>query len=367
VQGQQTPLLGWMPIEHRPIPTIRFRKVQGAPAIFATFLYPYLDHAPTFAATPLTTTGDDIWSRILKTSHETAEIVLAKKGAAEPITLTSSLLGDVAVNASGLILRQPAGSKVTYVGGMDLTSYRDGQVELTLDKPASLVFSREEDHLLCFNPTDESIALTVKKPFASAVTLPPQAWTSVTGSSTSPAPAPVIFQPLESSSSSVGYDKYLKSFPDSPSAPGSAPIKIAAESLTLPAGAVLVGKTGADGKVLGRWDQNGTVATAHIDVPQSGWYRLKVRYCSADMPMRSLLIDGKIPFTEVEDFSLPSTVGESPSDGWSNVSNDWHELVLGAEQATPGWKIYLKKGPCVLDLRNDGGGLNLDWLELDPS
>jgi hypothetical protein len=83
--------------------------------------------------------------------------------------------------------------------------------------------------------------------------------------------------------------------------------------------------------------------------------------------MRSLLIDGKIPFSEAEDFSLPATIGESPSDGWSNVTSDWREAVLGAEQAAPGWKIYLKKGPCVLDLRNDGGGLNLDWLELDPS
>ena len=40
VQGQQQPLLGWMPLGHRPIPTIRFRKQQAAPAIFATFLYP---------------------------------------------------------------------------------------------------------------------------------------------------------------------------------------------------------------------------------------------------------------------------------------------------------------------------------------
>jgi len=367
VQGQMTPLLGWMPIEHRPIPTIRFRKQQAAPAIFATFLYPYLDHAPTFVATPLTTTGDGIWSRTLKTSHETAEIVLVKKGAAEPITVTSSLLGDISTNASGLILRQPAGSKVTYAGGMDLTSFSDGQVEITLDKPASLIFCHEKDHLLCFNPGDESITLTVKKPFASTATLPPQAWTTVTGSGASPASAPIIFQPLEASSSTVGYSSYLKTFPDSPADPAATPIKIAAESLTVPAGAVLAGKIGADGKVLGRWDQTGTVATAHVDVPKSGWYRLKVRYCSADMPMRSLLIDGKIPFTEAEDFSLPATVGESPSDGWSNISSDWHELVLGAEQAAPGWKIYLKKGPCVLDLRNDGGGLNLDWLELDPS
>ena len=50
VQGQKTPLLGWMPNEHRAIPTIRFRKAQAAPAIFATFLYPYQEKAPVFEA-----------------------------------------------------------------------------------------------------------------------------------------------------------------------------------------------------------------------------------------------------------------------------------------------------------------------------
>ncbi|MDD5350077.1 MAG: heparinase II/III family protein, partial [Chthoniobacteraceae bacterium] len=87
VQGQKEPLLGWMPLEHRPIPTVRFRKQQEAPAIFATFLYPFRDKAPVFAATPLPVQNAGLWTRCLKTSQESAEIILAKSGTATPFAL----------------------------------------------------------------------------------------------------------------------------------------------------------------------------------------------------------------------------------------------------------------------------------------
>ena len=108
------------------------------------------------------------------------------------------------------------------------------------------------------------------------------------------------------------------------------------------------------------------MATAHIDVPESGWYALKIRYCSGEAPVRSLLINGKTPFAEAEAFTMDSTIGDPPSDGWSNASDDWHEVTLGAGQSAPGCKIYLNKGRGELGLRNDGGGSNLDWLELTP-
>jgi hypothetical protein len=366
VQGQKQPLLGWMPIEHRPIPTIRFRKQQAEPAIFATFLYPYRDKPPVFTATPLPVQGDGLWTRSLKTSRENIEIILAKNGATAPFSLTSPLLGDIAAEAAGLIVRQPGGTGVPYVGGLDLVSYQDGGVELTLAKASSLVFCPRKESLLCFNPGDAEVVMSVKKPFVRSVTLPPRTWTTVSTTGDTPAPPPTLFKPLDPSSSSLSYADYLKSFPKA-SSPGSlGPIKIKTESMTLPAGAVLAGKVGAQDKVLGHWDVARTVASASVNVPQSGWYRLKIRYCSGETPMRSLLINGKAPFAEAEGFSLDSTLGAPPSDGWSNVSDDWREAVLGAEQAPPGWKIYLSKGPCELGLRNDGGGLNLDWLELDP-
>ena len=366
VQGQMKPLLGWMPLGHRPIPTIRFRKQQAAPAIFATFLYPYRDKAPDFGATPLPVQGDDLWSRSLKTAQEKAEIILAKKGVPVSFSLKSPLLGEVSAEATGLILRQPDGSDAVYVGGIDLHSFRDGQMEWSLDQPASLVICQQKESLLYFNPGDTAVALTVKTPFASSVSLPPKAWTSVAASGASAATAPDLFHPLDPSASVVSHDDYEKQFPHADPPGTIPPVRIKGNTMTLPAGAVLAGKTGVDGDVLARWEESGTIASAHADVPRSGWYRVKIRYCSGETPMRSLLINGKVPFAEADAFSLGSTMGAPPSDGWSNVSDDWRETVLGADQGSPGWKIYLAKGPCDLGLRNDGGGLNLDWLELEP-
>ncbi len=301
----------------------------------------------------------------MKTSQENAEIVLAKSGMASPISFKSSLVGDVAAQATGLIIRQPGGTGPAYVGGIDLLSYRDDQTELTLDKPASVVICPQKESLLCFNPGESAVAMTVKRPFARSATLAPQAWTAVSASGDSPASPPILFKPLDAAASSISYNDYLKSFPNTPPSGSSDPIRIKAETMTLPDKAVLTGKVGAEGKVIGHWDENGTTTTAHVDVPQTGWYRLKIRYCAGEAPMRSLLINGKVPFAEAENFPLADTIGTPPSDGWSNASSDWTEVTLGADQGSPGWKIYLNKGPCTLDLRNDSGGLNLDWLELE--
>jgi len=111
----------------------------------------------------------------------------------------------------------------------------------------------------------------------------------------------------------------------------------------------------------------GSLATAHIAVPKSGWYRLRLRYCADADPCRSLLIDGKVPFAEAEHFPLSDT------GGWSTSSNDWKEVALGDDLAlgtvrTPGgWRFYLSKSVLDIALRNDdGSGCNLDWIELDP-
>ena len=367
VQGQESPLLGWMPAEHRPIPTIRFQKQQAAPAIFATFLYPYQGSAPTFTSTSLTAQGDGLWTRSLQTSREKADIALAKNGVATSMSFTSPLVGAIQVETTGLVIRQPNGMG-TSIGAWDLSAYSDAKVELTSAAPASLIFLNQGDHLLLFNAGEEAASLTIKRPFAHSVTLPPKVWTSVSEKGDVPAAAPVLCPPLESASSGpLSYADYLKNSPAQTAGAPPAPLRITGDSMTLPDKAVKMPKTGSSGNVLARWDSPGTSASAHFNVATAGWYRLKIRYCSGDEPLRSLLINGKEPFAESEGFSLPATIGNPPSDGWSNQSDDWHEVLLGADQIPSGWKIYLPQGPCDVTLRNDGGGLNLDWLEFEPA
>jgi hypothetical protein len=366
VQGQMKPMLGWMPEGHRAIPTIRFRKKQAAPAVFATFLYPYQNAAPTFTTTPLAVQGDGVWARSLKTARESADVALTTGGAATSMAFTSTIAGTVQAVAAGLVIRQPEAMK-TSVGAWNLTVYSDAKTELTSAAPVSLVLVNRGDHLLLFNAGDADAALTVKRPFAQSFTLPAQVWTSVSAKDASPVAAPTLYPPMEKASSGMAYDEYLKKFDADPAGPPPLALRVSADSMTLPDKAVKTTKTGSTGNVLARWDNAGSVASAQVNVPKTGWYRLKLRYCSGDEPLRSVLVNGTSPFSECADFSLPSTIGNPPSDGWSNSNDDWHEIVLGADEVSAGWTFHLDKGPCELALRNEGGGVNLEWMELEAA
>jgi hypothetical protein len=206
VKGQKDPLLGWMLTEKgiKATPAVRFRKEQTAPAIFATFLYPYQGSTPALTATPLAAQGDGLWSESLETPREKAEIVLVKKDVPQAFSFTSGLLGKVQVNAATFLVRQPAGKNDIFAGGWGLQAYSDSKDAFTADVPASLVF--EEDSagaLLAFNAGTEAIHLTVTRPFAQSVTLPPQAWTKISSAGTAPAEAPALFEPLASSQNSA--------------------------------------------------------------------------------------------------------------------------------------------------------------------
>ena len=97
VQGQTSPIiLGWKPNDNKPspIPTGRFIKEQDAPAVFATFLYPFRhSDVPTVTGSSLSA-GDGVWAQTLTTPRETAEIALVKDGSTKPISFTSALLGN---------------------------------------------------------------------------------------------------------------------------------------------------------------------------------------------------------------------------------------------------------------------------------
>jgi hypothetical protein len=148
--------------------------------------------------------------------------------------------------------------------------------------------------------------------------------------------------------------------------------------MKLPPNVVVVDKVGARGQAISQWDKDGDVLSKEVTVPKSGWYRVRLRYCSASIPERSLLINGQVPFAGVADFQADATIGDPPSTGWSTTTSDWREIILGPTTVTTavpsttaapdGWKIFLPKGPAQIGLRNDGGGgMNLDWIELEPA
>ena len=112
------------------------------------------------------------------------------------------------------------------------------------------------------------------------------------------------------------------------------------------------------------WNDPGQTLSARIGVGQAGWYRIMLKCCTGanhGIPVRSVAIDGKIPFREAA-----SLVFES-SGGWSNETDDWEMRALGVEAVPGGYAFFFTKGMHTLELVNEeGGGLNVDYVVLYP-
>ena len=189
VQGQREPLLGWSARDHQPIPTVRFRKIQTAPATFATLLYPFRGAAPAIEAQSVQTKGDHIWAARLHTSLETAEIVLTTDGSVGCLEFQSALLGPIAARAAGLVVRVPdRGDGI--LGGWRLSSYRNGRIAFALDSPAAIVIAACGGHPLVYNGESDPVTMNLIRPFAQRARLAGGAWTEILPGGFRPASRP---------------------------------------------------------------------------------------------------------------------------------------------------------------------------------
>jgi Heparinase II/III N-terminus/Heparinase II/III-like protein len=181
VQGQLDPILGWMPVEHRPIPTVRFRKHQTAPFIFATVLYPYRGEAPQVSSVPIQCNDTGVWAQSLQTPQEQAEIILAKDNLAHEVALDSPQLGELQTQAAGLVVRKSgaADANATWVGGWALSSCRCPLWDLSWSSPAQVVWQRQGNKILAYNAGLEPCDMTIAQPFQLKATLPSSVWVEV--------------------------------------------------------------------------------------------------------------------------------------------------------------------------------------------
>ena len=196
VQGQQNPLLGWKPANHTPIPTVRFRKQENAPATFATFLYPYNGRVPELAAKPLAVNGVSAWGRSLETSREKAEIAIAKNGSSPALSFQSDLVGKIDATAAGVLVRQPAGGNHVFVGAWGLLSFSSENLQFSANQQGSLVIALREKHPLFFNAGTAPLVLTLTRPSAQTVTLAPGVWTEMGSVGSRTVAAPDMFAPF---------------------------------------------------------------------------------------------------------------------------------------------------------------------------
>jgi len=177
VQGQTEPLLGWMPVEHRPIPTACFTKKQEMPATIATLAYPYKGKAPDCEASEIKTENDALWARTVQLPTEKAEIIIAKNSQPTQISFESKLLGAVKLKAAGMVCRKYNSKRAADVCAWSLQSYHSDRLEFSTDANADLNFSQNKDALRFYNASDKPIKITITIPSKQNLALAPLSWT----------------------------------------------------------------------------------------------------------------------------------------------------------------------------------------------
>lgn len=97
-----------------------------------------------------------------------------------------------------------------------------------------------------------------------------------------------------------------------------------------------------------RWSTGGAAATWKFTVPESGKYHIAARayqgYRSNQLVFRKILIDGSVPFEELQAYPFP-------------YSNGWQGVPLADADGKP-FSIYLEKGEHTLTLETTYGPFN---------
>jgi hypothetical protein len=189
--GQNSPLLGWSST-HQPMPTLRYRKQQGAPATFSTLLVPSPGPAPTVTYEGFSA-GQGLWARRIKLNTDPIEVIMARSGAALPFSIPAHESNPaVTAKAAGLVVKSLTSEHRFFAGGWDVSSYDDGTLQFTLAQPGAFVAQRDAQHLLMYNPSAEPLSLSLVKPYARTITLPSQAWEEIGPAGETPASAPAL-------------------------------------------------------------------------------------------------------------------------------------------------------------------------------
>jgi hypothetical protein len=178
IQGQTDPMLGWFPEDHRPIPTVRYRKEQACPATFATVLYPYQNSPPTLTQLDKPSTDGGFCSQAFETDKERVELMLSLNDRPAAMAFNSLAMGTVRATAAQLVVRTSVTGKRT-VGAGALSSYADKSLQFSLDEPGSIVFTVEKGALSFYNASANTLLLKLKYPIEEEIRLPNEKWTEV--------------------------------------------------------------------------------------------------------------------------------------------------------------------------------------------
>lgn len=121
----------------------------------------------------------------------------------------------------------------------------------------------------------------------------------------------------------------------------------------------VVTKIGDSGKSFKLWDEPGHALSWKFSAPSAGDYGIRLRYCSADAPMRALYIDGKPAGQGTNLFCFAET------GGWSSDKDNWRDVWLASK--TGGMRFNLAAGEHTLTFVGAMAGMNMDWIKVVPA
>ena len=114
-------------------------------------------------------------------------------------------------------------------------------------------------------------------------------------------------------------------------------------------------KVGTSAKAISHWDDQGHWLEWQIQVPESGTYKLVLRYCSPRTVRRIVSVDDR----PLGQHSLTNT------GGFGSAATDWEHATITKDAR--GQPLSLEAGTHRIRLENcDGKGCNLDYLALVP-
>ena len=184
VKGQENPVLGWIPREKRPIPTVVFTKEEEAPSTFSTLLFPYYGGKPEVKYRIIMKDREDLWGRNIFTPYEAFSLMIRRGKGNNDIRIEPEIIPAFYTDAKMILIRKPKDNKESYFGFYNISSYKDDNVSFNLNSPFSLVMIKEKKGILLYNPKEEEAVIYFTLPVKKKIMLPSKKWVEITSSGT---------------------------------------------------------------------------------------------------------------------------------------------------------------------------------------
>jgi len=182
VIGQENPVLGWIPREKRPIPTVVYTKKEEVPSTFSTLLFPYDKEKPELSYKKIMQDKEDFWGERVLTPYETFSLIIKRRGENENTNIKSRIVPPFFTDAKIILIRKPKDKKEDYFGFYDISEYKEDNLSLNLTLPSSLLMKKTDNSILLYSPKNEAVEVNFILPFKKKILLPAKKWVKITSS-----------------------------------------------------------------------------------------------------------------------------------------------------------------------------------------